>query len=404
MIKMRAYPREFIWFAPFLCIGLMALSLLRPLPHFPVPAHGRTVVDAEGTAVQIERPFRGTILTWGAWEVGGYLESTRAPETMLMAGGHWARWAFARDVMSWIYPEALNQDRVWDTAKGDQSRRAKAEIEILFAYNPGAYLGNGGNFGMVPVLRRVGLPALYLSDPDPDQKRNRDEVMFATARVETALTERPERGEALIARYRQAYVDLDRELHTSSLPSRPRVLIMGSSTRNRSWLYIKSVKNSYQIYLPPAGVANASKGYTGEQQDAERILAMDPDIVFLVGRSDNPWPSQTPQEFMHDPRWRGLKAVKEKRVYRMPGTGPGGLAGLIFQPIWVRWMAEIAHPDRLQPRTRHVLRDRLMGEFGYRLTDDQIDFLLWISENKGSAGYERFDRNYTTSNDKEPTE
>jgi hypothetical protein len=39
---------------------------------------------------------------------------------------------------------------------------------------------------------------------------------------------------------------------------------------------------------------------------------------------------------MHDPRWRGLKAVLDKRVYTMPGTNPGGggLAGLIFQPLW----------------------------------------------------------------------
>ena len=284
MIKPTAYPRELVWLAPFLCMGLMVLSLLRPLPHFPLPSHGRTVVDAEGTPIQIERPFRGTVLTWGAWGVGGYLESTHAPETVSMAGGPWARWAFARDVLSWIYPDVLKEDRVWDTAKGDQSRRAKAEIETLFAYNPGAYLGNGGNFGMVPVLRRVGLPALYLSDPDPNKKRNWDDVMFATARVETALTEHPERGEALIARYRQAYVDLDQELHTSTLTSRPRVLIMGSSTRDKRWMYIKSIKNSYQMYLPPAGVLNASKGYTGEQQDGERILAMDPDMVFLVGR------------------------------------------------------------------------------------------------------------------------
>ena len=67
-------------------------------------------------------------------------------------------------------------------------------------------------------------------------------------------------------------------------------------------------------------------------------------------------------------------------------------------------MAEIAHPDRLKPETRQVLRDRLMTEFSYPLTDDQIDFLLWMSENQGSAGYERFDRNYRTTNKEESTQ
>jgi len=72
--------------------------------------------------------------------------------------------------------------------------------------------------------------------------------------------------------------------------------------------------------------------------------------------------------------------------------------GPIFQPIWTRWMAEIAHPDREQIGTRQALRGRLITEFGYRLTDDQIDMLLLIDENKGQPGYERFTRNYRSSN------
>ncbi|MGD0657744.1 MAG: ABC transporter substrate-binding protein [Syntrophorhabdales bacterium] len=398
MTKMTAHPREFVWFAPFLCIGLMAVSLLRPLPHFPVPPHSRTVVDGGGTPVQIALPFRGTALTWGV-NVAEYLEDTHAPETLLKAGGpFFDRPWFAKQVASRIYPQVLKRDSIWDASGVSHSRGSNAEIETHFAFDPGAYLGAA--WGAVPLMRRVGIPALYVAA----HTKNWDEYIFSFARVATALIGQPGRGEVLIARYRQAYVDLDQELHASSLTSRPRVLIMGSSRRNRGWLPLKSIKNSYQIYLPPAGVANGSEGWTGEQQDAERILAMDPDIIFLVGRSDDSRPAQSPQEFMRDPRWRGLKAVHEKRVYRMPGTGPGGLAGLIFQPIWVRWMAEIAHPDGMEPRTRHVLRERLMIEFGYRLTDDQIDVLLWMEENKGSAGYERFSRNYVANDGKDPAQ
>jgi hypothetical protein len=61
-------------------------------------------------------------------------------------------------------------------------------------------------------------------------------------------------------------------------------------------------------------------------------------------------------------------------------------------------MAEIAHPDRMQLGTRQALRDRLMTEFHYRLTDDQIDAQAHIDENEDSAGYERFTRNYRPSN------
>jgi hypothetical protein len=95
---------------------------------------------------------------------------------------------------------------------------------------------------------------------------------------------------------------------------------------------------------------------------------------------------------MNDPRWRDLQSVKERRVYRM--YGGGGLGGLIYQPLYDRFMAEIAHPDRLQPKLRQLIRDRIWTEFNYRLSDDEIDKMLNVGENKGSLGAERFTRDY----------
>jgi len=373
---------ELIWLVPFVCIGLVASALFRPLPVFHRPAKGRVVVDAEGTPVEVSVPFRGAVLTWCTF-TDAYLLATRAPETLLLSA-HMDRTGFADSTMSWIHPEVLKNDSIWNPAVVYRGRGAHAEIETLYAYDAGAFLGN--SLGSVPLLRRVGLPALYVSM----HEKNWDEVCFSTARIDTALIGHPERGEALISSYRQAYADLARDLKPESLVQHPRVLIMGSSKGDTGWLYVKSERNSYQIYLPPAGVDNASIGFTGERPDAERILAMDPDIVFLVGRSDGKHPQQGPQEFMHDSRWLGLKAVQQRRVYRMPGFGPGGLAGLQLQPIWVRWMAEIAHPERLEPTLRQSLRDNFRQKFGYQISDEQIDFLLHVDENQGSAGYGRF--------------
>lgn len=389
--------REFAWIAPFVCVGLIALGLMRPKPAARPLANSRTVVDAEGTPVQIAMPYRGTALAWCVG-VTGYLEATRAPESLLNIWGLNRFW-FAHEVIGWIYPQVLRNDSFWNAKAASRSRGANPEIETLFAFDPGAYLGS--TWGSTPLLRRVGLPALYL-DGNRNTK-NHDEGSYLAARVESALIGHPERGEALIASYRRSFADLKQELRPETLPSRPRVLVMGSSAIDKSRMHILTVSSAYQIYLPPAGVDNASAGHVGLRLDAERVLAIDPDIIFLMGRSDGRaqgyMTEQGPQEFMSDPRWRDLKAVREKRVYRMPGTYPGILAGLIFQPLWVRWMAEIAHPDRMQPRMRQVLRDRIMNEFGYRLSDDQIDEQLHLDENKGQPGYERFARNIPTNID-----
>ena len=380
--------RESKWLVPFAVIALAALSLLRPPPHFPPPAQYRIVKDAGGVEVPIGIPFRGTVLTWCGFGAGGYLGHTHSPRTLVSAGTEIDRERFAETVWSWLYPESLQRDSLWQS----QFRRRFPELETVLGFDAGAYIGGCGATGVIPSLRAVGLPALGLN---VEKGKNWDEQLYAMTRVETALTGEPERGEALIATYKQAYIDLDAELQTNTLTEHPRVLIMDSRTDDKRRLYIKSAKNDYRIYLPPAGVVNAA-GPVPQNPDVERILVMDPDIIFLMGV-----PAQSPREFANDPRWRGLKAVIDKRVYRMPGDpfrGGGGLAGLHFQPLWVRWMAEIAHPDRLQPRLREVLREHFASEFGYRLSDEQIDQFLHIDENIGAVGYARFTKDYQASN------
>jgi iron complex transport system substrate-binding protein len=386
---------EFAWLALFLCIALLALGLLRAEVKFPSPVSGRTVVDASGVAVRIPEPYTGTVLTWGIG-AAEYLEDTRSPQTLRNAAcGPLGRDWFEQQVVSLVYPEVLRDERVWDPRLIRYGRGPYAQIESLLAYEAGAYVCLP--LGPLGLLRSVGIAALDVRG----RHNNWDESIFGTARVMTALIGEPERGRALIADYLKSYEQLERELQPETLTTRPRVLIMGSSTRDRSYLYIKSVRNSYQIYLPPAGVVNASMGWTGERQNAERILAMDPDIIFLVGQSEGRFRLQGPAEFMADPRWRGLKAVRQKRVYRMPGPGPGGLAGLIFQPLWVRWMAEIAHPDRMRPKLRQALLRRVERELGYRLSEKQIDAQLHLDQNRDSAGYERFSRDFRAENRKE---
>jgi iron complex transport system substrate-binding protein len=382
---------QIVWFIPFASIALISLALLRPLPVLPVPQHSRNVIDAKGITIPIEEPFRGAAFTWGTG-IGavGFLEATKSPNEIIKAGTSKEKENVSEQIIGHIYPEILSKDSLWDLPAYDKG--PNINIESAMAFNPGVYIISSNGPG--EILRQVGLPTLDLLSKD---NKNWDTYLFSAARVMSALIEHPERGEKLINHYQQAYADIDRELNTSTLTEHPRILIMGSSTQDRSHFYVKSINNDYEIYLPPAGVDNATKGWTGERVDAERILGMDPDYIFLMASSKN----QSPEEFIHDRRWCGLKAVRDKRVYRMLDIHGGGLLGLVLQPISVRWMAEITHPDRMHTGTREMLRNTYIKEFGYRLSDEEIDAELHMDANKDSAGYERFCRNYTKNKTQE---
>lgn len=371
--------RELAWFIPFASIGLIVLALTRPSPQFPAPARSHTVIDGNGAPVRIGQPFQGAVMTWGpGFYTDAFLEATVAPEALARAGTARERGDFAKRIWSRIFPQVLKQDSLWDSGIMTYQKGPDAGVEGLLALDAGVFFGN--RHGPARLTRQIGIPTLLFSTQG---NGNWDDFLRAAARMVAEVSGHPERAEALIEQNRQAYRELAAELGAVPEARQPCVLIMGTS----SPYYVKSFNNDYQYYLPPAQVRNATVGLTGQRQDAERILAMDPDFIFLMAGG-----GASPQEFMANPLWRGLKAVRAKRVYRMLGARGGGLLGLTYQPISVRWMAEITHPDRLQPKVRELLRDAYVSRFGYSMSDAEIDADLHLDANLGSAGYGRFAR------------
>ncbi|HEX4232654.1 MAG TPA: hypothetical protein VHZ07_28600 [Bryobacteraceae bacterium] len=381
---LRVLARESLWLGPFLCIGVLSLGLFRALPHFPVPAHIRTVVDISGTPVRIALPFRGIVLAPNSFPAT-YLEDTRSPDLLLYAGNTDLRKWFAKGVMSWVYPQILS-NKLWNDKLFRATSSPFTEIESLIAYDASVYAGCGGPPDLV---RRVGLPVFNCGGSPAKMRRvpilmkgvgcgsapnlrwayYPEIYLFPTLRTYSALIGHAELAEPRIEAYCQVIDDLREELQPSTLTYRPRVLARAEEKGT----------------LARAGLVDAEQRRYNPN-DPEQLLAMDPDMIFL--------PQGSPREFDQDIRWQGLKAVRNRRVYRRPGLIEWWTAGVTFKPIETRWMAEVAHPDRLQPKVRQLLRDRMFAAFGYRLSDEQIDLQLHVAENSGAVGTERFTRNY----------
>ncbi|MDR3763680.1 MAG: hypothetical protein P4M01_06245 [Acidobacteriota bacterium] len=394
--------RELLWIAPFLGIALIAAGLLRPQPRLPLPAHARTVVDAGGTPVPIAQPFRGIAL---AAYPNGYLENTRSPGLLVYAGKPSDRKRFATEMMSWVYPEVVKNDALWNAHLFQETDSPFSEIETLLAYAPSVYLGCGGP---PDVVRRVGLPVYNCggygvtfalrrpelrakvgcgSPTDPLQRLYprhyvkeggyySESYLFPAIRSLTVLTGKADEAEPRIDAYCQSVADLQQELQPAAIAHRLHVSALGEDRGN----------------LPRAGVTDAEWDFDARGDDGERLLYLDPDIIFITGLN------ASPREFMSDPRRQGLKAVAERRVYKRFG------GGIVTKPVAMRWIAEIAYPERLKPGVRQLLRDRMFEAFHYRLSDDQIDELLNVKQNSSSAGAERFTRGYQSADAKGATQ
>ena len=366
---MQSLRSEGTWLAPFLCIGLAGLALLRPLPRIPPPVHSRTVTDARGRELQIGEPFRGiafapnTFLHW-------YLEDTHAPDLLIYIGGRRDPRSFNEKVANRAYPQLLERRSLWRNQLFGNSTNPYTELESLLAFDPGVYIGVGGP---EQLMRNIGLP-VFNNRVGPRGV----ESGIVASRADASLIGHPELGEARIAAYRRVNDSLLNELHLSTLAKRQRVALMGASSRERTISVVYGPGGEYDgLYFPRAGVVSAAMGSASE--NVERLLAIDPDVIFLLGSGE------TPREFMQDERWLGLKAVRERRVYKDPAYPAWVPSGITFRPVEVRFFAEFAYPDRLQPKLRQLLRDRTFDEFGYRLSDDEIDSILHVDEDSSSA-------------------
>jgi ABC-type Fe3+-hydroxamate transport system substrate-binding protein len=363
------------WLIPFLCLGAISFAEIRPEPQAPAPQGERTIVDVRGKQVHIDVPFRGSVLTRGT-EIPDYLEATRAPDTLLAVTANRMGERVRNHIIGKVYPQVVNNARIWASAGVSDTQGPKVDIERLLLFDPGVFMGW---YTLAEPIERVGLPFIgFKTFPATF------EDLEYSVRTYSAAVGNPERGEAILARDQQLNQDLDREIGDKKDMRRPRYLYMFSSTRNGSVVELGAKNHYTRFFAPHAGVesACACPNYYGFV-DAEHIILDDPDIIVL-----GPQPSEErPDEFINDPRWKGLTAVLQHRVYR----APPGIDYFIAAPFWSRWLAELAHPDRLQPSSRELYRNYIEWLLGYSLSEADLDTAFAVRDNHAMANAARFE-------------
>ncbi len=113
--------------------------------------------------------------------------------------------------------------------------------------------------------------------------------------------------------------------------------------------------------------------------DPEQLLSWDPDIIFLNFydlKAD-------PQQVYDDPRFAGLKAVQNRRVYKTPLLDTSAHEA----PLVWGWMAALAYPDKFETDHRAEIASQLKALYGVGPNDDQIDEILQLALNGDSNRY-----------------
>ena len=109
--------------------------------------------------------------------------------------------------------------------------------------------------------------------------------------------------------------------------------------------------------------------YANVNLTKEQIFEYNPDYIFFA------MPNQV-EKFLEDPTWADLSAVKNGKVYNVPGgfntwSNCGAESALVF-----KWAASIMYPDTSDFNINQEIKDFYLKFYGYEPSDEEISKIL----------------------------
>jgi iron complex transport system substrate-binding protein len=127
-----------------------------------------------------------------------------------------------------------------------------------------------------------------------------------------------------------------------------------------------------------AGVINVAAGL-GRGANARitraQLLSWNPQIIVAQERSFY-------TALLHDPRWRGLAAVRARRVYLAPAAPFGWIDGPpgVNRAIGLYWLSNLFYPDLYQEDLRTIAREFYQLYYGVAISDRQLEAMIRPAE------------------------
>lgn len=246
-------------------------------------------------------------------------------------------------------------------------------IEELLNLNPDVVLQWGRKQSSIEAIEAAGLTAVGLKY----KPRGMPKAWLTTLGT---LMEQPARAEKFLNWHDEVYADITARTAKIAPEDRPRVLYMTHENR------VGALKSHLQFYIETAGGRNvADMPQKFVEIDPEMLLKWDPDVIWVFGFN----PRFTPKTLYENPIYADIKAVRNKRIYKVPSggsrwDGPNQEFGLSME-----WFTRTLHPDLMPGSFRDKISAAYPMLYGHEVSDAQIDTILRRDTNIDAAGYDR---------------
>lgn len=268
-------------------------------------------------------------------------------------------------VLSELYPDILNVNT--DIMTGDD-----VNIESLIALNPDVVFYNANSKTEQQKLENAGLTAVGVSPTkwNYDCIKTYNEWMSLLDQI---YPSHASDREDLVDQYsNQKYDEIQSKV--SDITTKQKVLFLFQY--DSKTMITSSASFFGQWWCDAVGADNVAHDVPADNANAvitmEQVYAWNPDVIIITNFTPT-----TPDDLYNNAvggdDWSTVKAVQDKRVYKMPLGSYRTYTPGVDTPMTLEWLAQAVYPDLFHDYdVASDVKDYYKTLYGVELTDDQI--------------------------------
>ncbi len=280
--------------------------------------------------------------------------------------------AMEGEILSEFFPEALKIRS--DIVQGEGFQ---PNVETLMSLAPDIVF-QWGNFGdnlYTPLLNAGMKVALF--------KYGTQEYLEGWIETFGAILGKQEKSATILDWHRKTREQLSKRSGAIPDSEKPRTLYFLRFLAN----YQVAGKNTHNdVSIALAGGKNVAAeeidGFAAVNE--EQILLWDPEVILLNGFERD----LSPDHVYTNERLKGVSAVRNRRVYKLPLGGYRWDPPNQETPLMWMWMSAVLHPGRDKFDLAGEMERAYGLLYGRALSRDQYDHILLMEKNRGSAHYD----------------
>jgi iron complex transport system substrate-binding protein len=241
----------------------------------------------------------------------------------------------------------------------DPGTSETASVELLLSVNPDLIVTNDGK--MVEKMREVGLPVYLLDKESPEN-------IIKCISILGILLGKTKNAEEVNKYFKDKLSYIKEKTLSISEENKVKVYISGSK------LFSTFGKDFFQTFMVEnAGGISVSSGTSGGKIDIslEKLLAWNPDVIILT-----PYTPDSVQDVLSNPSLATLKAVKEKKVYKMPTYIVSWDTPVPESFLGTMWIANKIYPQELAFDMEKEIKEFYLNIYNFKIPEDDLNKLL----------------------------